>query len=437
MNNKVKVSAIIYVRNGLPYIGECLESVRGQTLRNIEIIVVDAGSTDGTCEYLSEQARCDCRIHIMYSEPSVGRQFNKALSVAQGEYIAVCEADDFVKNDAYEKLYSIAERERCDVIRADYNQFFGKGGSGEKFLTHSCTIRSLYNQKINLTDNFFVHEGINGFWSGLYRRSFLIDNDIKMNETAGAAYQDVGFSFLCQCLAKTVYFCDDAFYQYRLDNPNASLNVNNRVTKTIREFNHLEDELKIKKIWGDYYDEYFEWELTGLRRAYIKADSDIKGEVLAEICGEVKSQLERNNIPEEEFEWQNDIEGYIVMQDADIKRFLEFLECIDTESRRIIIFGEGFLGQIVGRVMDCYNKSYEVVDNSIELQGSEAFGCTVQPPRIVVEKYYNNAVYLIANVNHADEIRNQLVGLGINFENIIVSNNDELLLRRILIESRG
>jgi hypothetical protein len=87
--------------------------------------------------------------------------------------------------------------------------------------------------------------------------------------------------------------------------------------------------------------------------------------------------------------------------------------------------------------MDDYNKSYELVDNSIKLWGSEAFGYTVKPPRTVVEKYNNNAVYLIANVNHADEIRNQLVGLGISFENIIVSNNDELLLRRILIEGRG
>ena len=435
MDCKIKISVIIYVKNGFPYITQCLKSIMNQTLREIEIIVVDAGSSDGTYEYLLEKSLYDNRIRVITSIPSVGKQFNKALSVASGDYIAICEADDYVRKDAYENLYRIAENTGCDVIRADYNQFFGESRHEIKFRTHACSNQLLYNQVIKLTDNFFLQEGINGFWSGLYRKKFLLDNDIKMSETPGASYQDVGFSFQCQCLAKSVFFVDDVYYQYRLDNPYASMNVNNRVGRMIKEFESLEYNLILKNIWNKFKRDFFSWEIEALKKAYISAEGCSKESVLDEIQGNISAQLERNGIKDSDYKLISTIENFIVDQDTNINRLLNYFDNIRDDERNIIIFGAGFLGQVTAAVLCEYGKNFEMADNCVKLQGLEINGHVIQSPQMVVDKN-NTAIYLVANVNHAYEIQSQLIELGISIKNIIICNNDELLLRKILISER-
>lgn len=430
MNGKVKISVITYVKNGFPYIKQCLRSIAEQTLKEIEILVVDAKSTDGTYEYLVEQASLDKRMTVITCQPSVGQQFNKALSVASGEYIAICEADDYICPDAYEKLYEIAENTECDVIRANYNQFFGHAGLETKFLTHACSDSTLYNQKIELTDDFFLREGIHGFWSGLYRKEFLLSNNIRMSETPGASYQDIGFSFQCQCLAHTVYFCNDTFYQYRLDNPFASMNVRNRVTKIINEFECLEQELKRKGIWSKYQDNYFEWEFIALKKAYISLESDNKDKILKEILLALFNQRNRNGIVDDA-DWNDHMREYFLDQNDEIDRLLCFLEKIRDDERKIIVWGAGLMGQVTTSVLDIYEKDYVVVDNNSEVQGTKLNGHTVLSPKEAVQKFHN-AVYFVANVNHSGEIRDQMLKLGIKKENIFICNNDEILLRKIL-----
>ena len=118
-----KVSVIMPSLNVAPYVRECIESVLGQTLREIEIICVDAGSTDGTLEILREYAEKDSRITLIVSDKkSYGYQMNLGLNVATGKYVGIVETDDRVRENMYETLYGLAEQNAVDIIKSILSQ---------------------------------------------------------------------------------------------------------------------------------------------------------------------------------------------------------------------------------------------------------------------------------------------------------------------------
>lgn len=104
-----KVSVIMPCLNVAEYMEKCLNSVVCQTLKDIEILVIDAGSTDGTAEIIRSYMEKDPRIRFIHSDrKSYGYQVNLGLSAAQGEYVGIVETDDWIEPDAYEILYQYA-----------------------------------------------------------------------------------------------------------------------------------------------------------------------------------------------------------------------------------------------------------------------------------------------------------------------------------------
>lgn len=90
----IKVSVIVPVLNGISYINECMDSLISQTLKEMEILVIDAGSTDGTLEILEEYVQKDSRVRLLHSDQkSMGHQTNMGIQAASGEYIGFCKAD--------------------------------------------------------------------------------------------------------------------------------------------------------------------------------------------------------------------------------------------------------------------------------------------------------------------------------------------------------
>lgn len=102
-----KISVILPSLNVESYIKQCINSVINQTLDDIEIICVDAGSTDGTLEILGDYVNKDSRVKLIHSnKKSYGYQMNLGIKEANGEYIAIVETDDFIKNTML-KIYII------------------------------------------------------------------------------------------------------------------------------------------------------------------------------------------------------------------------------------------------------------------------------------------------------------------------------------------
>ena len=126
----IKVSIIMPSLNVASYSRETMDSVISQTLKESEIICVDAGSTDGTLEILKEYASSDDRIRVILSEKkSYGYQMNLGISAATGEYIGIVETDDYVEPDMYEKLFDAAEKNYADIVKGAFD-LFTKGSDG-------------------------------------------------------------------------------------------------------------------------------------------------------------------------------------------------------------------------------------------------------------------------------------------------------------------
>ena len=95
-----EISVIMPSLNVRPYIEKCLGSVVSQSFKDLEIICVDAGSTDGTLEIINEFARKDSRIKVINSDiKSYGYQMNLGIRYAKGEYIGIVETDDFIDRE--------------------------------------------------------------------------------------------------------------------------------------------------------------------------------------------------------------------------------------------------------------------------------------------------------------------------------------------------
>ena len=120
------VSVIIPVYNVEEYLRQCLDSVREQTLSDIEIICVNDSSTDGSLSILEEYAKKDPRIQVV-TQPNggAGAARNKGLSMAAGKYLSFLDSDDFFEPDMLELAYKKAEEDKADFVVFDVTPLTG------------------------------------------------------------------------------------------------------------------------------------------------------------------------------------------------------------------------------------------------------------------------------------------------------------------------
>ena len=120
-----KVSVIIPFYNGIEFLRACVSSVQNQTLREIEILLVDDGSTDGSSALADTLAAEDERICVIHQEnKGLSGARNTGIDAATGDYIGFVDADDIVSPDMYEKLYAEAVSLSCEIVTCAYRSFF-------------------------------------------------------------------------------------------------------------------------------------------------------------------------------------------------------------------------------------------------------------------------------------------------------------------------
>ena len=122
--NEIKVSVIIPVYNTENYLRECLDSVLAQTLREIEVICVDDGSTDNSLNILKEYQNKDTRIVVLTQENrSAGAARNYGLSIAKGKYLSFLDSDDFFDKELLRKAYKNAEKNNADIVVYKFKRY--------------------------------------------------------------------------------------------------------------------------------------------------------------------------------------------------------------------------------------------------------------------------------------------------------------------------
>ncbi|MFB1640057.1 glycosyltransferase family 2 protein [Campylobacter sp. MRC_CM3] len=253
------VSIIIPIYNVEKYLRECLDSVVNQTLKEIEIILIDDGSTDSCGKICDEYALKDKRIKVVHKKNAgLGAAFNSGLDIAKGEYCTIVESDDYIKLDMCEKLYTLAHNYDCQVVKSDFIGF--EDGEKQRVFKNLpvCYDQNLYNEKTNAHLNpSIIANSWNMNQSSLYKMDFIKKYNIRANETKGASYQDTGLWFQILSLASSVYFYQEGFYFYRQDDENSSIKNKNKVYCVCDEFEFLDKfldkNLEIKRRLQDVF----------------------------------------------------------------------------------------------------------------------------------------------------------------------------------------
>ena len=260
-----KVSVLMPSLNVVKYITECMESVVNQTLTDIEIICIDAGSTDGTLEILREYEKRDPRVHVIVSDKkSYGYQMNLGLDAAHGDYIGIVETDDWAEPNMFEKLWNAANGHDVDVVKSNYYCFYTRPFVFNVPFNNlsGCPCNKIFHPKTFLEPL----RSVASIWSAIYRRSFLVQNNIRFNETPGASYQDASFHLMVFTVAQTAYLLSDCLLHYRIDNDGSSVKSSGKVYCMSDEMHYYEGFLKqrpelydhlIKPFMGIKYQKYF------------------------------------------------------------------------------------------------------------------------------------------------------------------------------------
>ena len=247
-----KISILVPIYNVKKYLAECIDSIIAQTLTNIEIILLDDGSTDGSSQICDEYAAKDHRIKVIHKPNSgYGATMNKGLDVARGKYIGIVESDDYIRPEMYEEQYKLAEEKQLDFLKADFRIFVGDGKYRTFTYRPMSYNKQYYNRILKPQENTDIFNTYNTIWSGIYNRDFINKNNIRFNETPGASYQDNGFYFQTYSLANRMWIMDKDFYQLRRDNPNSSVKSKAKVFCMCDEYLFIEKFLEKNKYLKD------------------------------------------------------------------------------------------------------------------------------------------------------------------------------------------
>ncbi len=240
----INVSVIVPIYNVERYLPQCLDSLCAQTLKSLEIICINDGSTDASGAILDEYSKNNPNIIVINKKNSgYGDSMNLGIKEATGEYIGIVESDDFIDPDAFEKLYSLAKKTDADIVKANYYYHSEKGDE-----VHQVIREQKINKAMSISEDYNILLEEPGIWSGIYRREFLMKNNIRFRPTPGASFQDTGFHFKALCAAERIVYTQKAYLHYRIDNAGSSVKSLDKVNCVVEEYAEIEKYIKTCKI---------------------------------------------------------------------------------------------------------------------------------------------------------------------------------------------
>ena len=231
---KIAVSVIVPIYNVEKYIRQCIDSIIGQTLRDIEIILVDDGSPDNCPSIVDEYAVRDKRIIVIHKKNGgVSAARNDGLDVAKGEYVFICDSDDWMFPDALEKMYACAKKYDADSVIADHVNHHGEKTTYTKAFLGTNDFIALERRDIEvIQSSCMTYNGIfvakkerrlfsafrnNGApWMHLYRRALIANCGLKYDIALKGIFDDIWFNLHFYERANKVAYISVPVYHYRI-----------------------------------------------------------------------------------------------------------------------------------------------------------------------------------------------------------------------------
>ena len=308
------------------YLDQALECAKRQTLRDIEIICVNDGSTDDSLDIIRKWAEGDDRFVIVDKvNEGYGVAMNTGIEKAAGEYIAILEPDDLVPLSMYEDLYDAAKTNDLDIAKGDFYKFT-ENESGNRALRYINIDLSgrLYGQVLDPSETTELLSMVTYTWTGIYRKEFLERNGIKHSETPGASYQDIGFFWKTTACAKRVMLINKPYYMYRADNPNQSVKKRDKVYFRDQEYDRIMDFLKGNEdsgMWERCKERYFAGRFRRNLITVRRIDDSFAGEYLDFLRGYYTKAAETEGFDPSTFTPYNRKAFDMMMEDPE--RFLK------------------------------------------------------------------------------------------------------------------
>ena len=434
-----KITVIMPSLNVVDYIDECIRSVLRQTFQDIEILCIDAGSTDGTLEKIEEYAKNNSYIRIINSDvKSYGYQVNIGIDEAKGDYIAIVETDDYIASDMFEKLYRIAVDNDLDYAKGNAENHVIVNGRSRYYKTWVFPIGDEKYTKVIKPSIYsdLVLSDCN-IWKGIYKKEFLNKNKIRCNETKGAAFQDIGFVLQVYLKAERCAYIPDTVYYYLFEREGASICNPGVLLFVAREFTRLFEQNLVEKNKSIYLRLAFAFRLE-LEKLLIKFDFVIDDKYILEPYNWIKDTLvdalNSNVIDEKDFDvwlWEklelllfNSIEAYAAKFKVEYKAELEqnVKRLAPLNGHSVIIFGCGPYGR--RNLLELERLGAEILcvcDNDISKIGCELEGYPIISPNQAHTRF-PEAVFVIPDRPYKDEMIRQVEEMGA--EEVVM--NDEV-----------
>lgn len=279
----MKISVIIPVYNVLPYLQRCLDSVVNQTLKDMEIIIVDDGSTDGSSVFVDEYAKKDSRIKVIHKENGgLMSAWTTGVRKTVGDYIGFVDSDDYILPEMYEQLYSMAVENDADIIISNYLVNGKEKGSlplqvkkysgeelKEKIQKHVFPSPTTYSISMSRMTK-------------LFRRNMIVDNLIY-TECLSRTFEDRYIVPAAVLSAKSIYYTDEAYYcwilregsnhgmykEHLLDDIKRVYNVQHKVIQD----KHLSLQQQWEEAFLDFIRLYVDRNIIRVRKLRIKRKS--------------------------------------------------------------------------------------------------------------------------------------------------------------------
>ncbi len=266
--SKIKVSVIIPVYNVEKYLSKCLDSVIDQTLKEIEIIVVNDGSTDCCFDIIKKYQKKDKRIIYLEQEnQGQGSARNKGLKKASGEYITFVDSDDFIELNMLELMYNQAINDESDMVICDYYRI-------KEEIKEKCC--AFYTKGNGVLENCILNTS-GPCWK-LIKRSLIIDNNLYFPEQI--IYEDYAIVPIYVLFAEKVSYLDQALYNYLIRSGSTMTQVFNSKFYDLLKATDLLYK-RLEELGFPYYPEYEYFIIKNIfREAYFRVKNFDEGKNL-------------------------------------------------------------------------------------------------------------------------------------------------------------
>lgn len=242
-----RVSFVVPVYNVAAYLDECLDSLCGQTIADIEVVCVDDGSTDGSDAVLDRWAASDSRVRVIAQENSgVGHARNVGLAAVRGEFVCFVDGDDYLDKDTAAHLLAVANRENADIVVFGADSFPQKVKWVFEMFGPGDVVRRDDGCDIVLSERGCIPSAANK----MYRTAILRQNDLRFNERLVLG-EDTSLQFLAFPAASCVAFVHDRHYHYRFNRKGSAVTEGfkdhfDQLSKHLDAFCYISDEWLVR-----------------------------------------------------------------------------------------------------------------------------------------------------------------------------------------------